>query len=117
MIKLFKRNTIFGLLACAGMLTACSDSNESSENSNLGPLTPATDHFGKAVGNFSAEEWFPGGELGTTEKASYSAITPAAEQAGMEEDFNTGEDLLSISTPSTWLPARVWVLPGCATAV
>jgi len=93
MIKLFKRNTIFGLLACAGMLTACSDSNESSENSNLGPLTPATDHFGKAVGNFSAEEWFPGGELGTTEKASYSAITPAAEQAGMEEDFNTGEDL------------------------
>ena len=93
MIKLFKRNTIFGLLACAGMLTACSDSNESSDNSNLGPLTPATDHFGKAVGNFSAEEWFPGGELGTTEKASYSAITPAAEQAGMEEDFNTGEDL------------------------
>jgi len=93
MIQLFKRNTIFGLLACAGMLTACSDSNESSENSNLGPLTPATDHFGKAVGNFSAEEWFPGGELGTTEKASYSAITPAAEQAGMEEDFNTGEDL------------------------
>jgi len=93
MNQLFKRNTIFGLLACAGMLTACSDSNESSENSNLGPLTPATDHFGKAVGNFSAEEWFPGGELGTTEKASYSAITPAAEQAGMEEDFNTGEDL------------------------
>ena len=93
MIQLFKRNTIFGLLACAGMLTACSDSNESSDNSNLGPLTPATDHFGKAVGNFSAEEWFPGGELGTTEKASYSAITPAAEQAGMEEDFNTGEDL------------------------
>ena len=93
MNQLFKRNTIFGLLACAGMLTACSDSNESSDNSNLGPLTPATDHFGKAVGNFSAEEWFPGGELGTTEKASYSAITPAAEQAGMEEDFNTGEDL------------------------
>lgn len=30
------------------------------------------------------------GQLGTTEKASYSAITPAAE--AMEEDFNTGED-------------------------
>ena len=40
------------------------------------------------------EEWFPGGELGTTEKASYSAPTPAVEQiAGMESDFMTGNDL------------------------
>jgi len=94
MIETLKRNTIIGLLACAGMLTACSDSNDdAADNSGLGTLEPATSYFGKDVGNFKAAEWYPGGELGTTEKASYSAITPAAEQAGMEADFNTGEDL------------------------
>ena len=91
MTHLLKRKTFIGLLACAGMLTACSDSND--EAKSLGGLTPGENYFGKAVGNFTAEEWYPGGELGTTEKASYSAITPAAEQAGMDEDFNTGEDL------------------------
>ena len=78
-----------GLLVCAGMLTACSDSDDST--ADLGPLTPAEDYFGQATGNFTAEEWYPGGELGTTEKASYSAITPAAQAAGMEEDFISGE--------------------------
>jgi len=79
---------IMSMLA-ASVLSACSDSSDSM--SGLGPLTPDEEVFGKATGNFTAEEWYPGGELGTTEKASYSAITPAAEQAGMEEDFNTGE--------------------------
>ena len=75
------------MLSAAG-LTACSDNNEFAD---LGPLTPEEQTFGKATGNFTAEEWYPGGELGTTEKASYSAITPAAIAAGMEDDFNTGE--------------------------
>ena len=78
----------FGMLSVAG-LTACSDNNES--GSDLGQLTPEEQSFGKATGNFTAEEWYPGGQLGTTEKASYSAITPAAQAAGMEDDFNTGE--------------------------
>ena len=86
----FSKKTFIGLLACAGMLTACSDSND--DATDLGNLTPTTNNFGKATGNFTAEEWYPGGELGTTEKASYSAITPAAEDAGMDADFNTGED-------------------------
>ena len=77
----------FGMLSAAG-LTACSDNNDFAD---LGPLTPEEQAFGKATGNFTAEEWYPGGELGTTEKASYSAITPAAIAAGMEDDFNTGE--------------------------
>ena len=82
------RLTAVALLSAA-LLTACSDDDDTTD---LGTLTPAEETFGKAVGNFTAEEWYPGGELGTTEKASYSAITPAAEQAGMEADFNTGED-------------------------
>ena len=76
-------------MLAASVLSACSDSSDSI--AGLGPLTPDEEVFGKATGNFTAEEWYPGGELGTTEKASYSAITPAAEAAGMEEDFNTGE--------------------------
>ena len=78
-----------GLLV-APAFTACSDSNDLTE---LGQLETEDQTFGKATGNFTAEEWFPGGELGTTEKASYSAPTPAVQSiAGMEEDFNTGED-------------------------
>ena len=81
---------------CVGMLsafvlTACSDSND--PVNDLGTLKPAEEQFGKAVGNFTAEEWYPGGQLGTTKKASYSAAAPAVVNvAGMEEDFNTGED-------------------------
>jgi CxxC motif-containing protein (DUF1111 family) len=71
------------------LLTACHDDDDI----DLGPLVPETEAFGKANDVFSADEWYPGGQLGTTEKASYSAATPAVVNiAGMEEDFNTGED-------------------------
>ena len=53
------------------MLTACSDDDDNANG--LGSLTPDEQAFGKATGNFTAEEWYPGGQLGTTEKASYSA--------------------------------------------
>ena len=71
------------------LLTACHDNDDI----DLGSLTPEESAFGQANDVFSAEEWYPGGQLGTTEKASYSAAAPAVENiAGMEEDFNTGED-------------------------
>ena len=77
-------------MLAAMTLSACSDD---SSNDGLGSLTPAENFFGKANDVFTAEEWYPGGELGTTEDASYSAPAPAVENvAGMEEDFNTGED-------------------------
>jgi len=94
MINNITKATLCGLLALSWALTGCSDSSDTMENNpSLGELTPSEDVFGKATGNFSADEWFPGGRLGTTEKASYSAATPAVENiAGMENDFNTGED-------------------------
>ena len=94
MIKHVTKATLCGLLALSWALTGCSDSSDTmEENPGLGELKPSEDVFGKATGNFSADEWFPGGRLGTTEKASYSAATPAVENiAGMENDFNTGED-------------------------
>ena len=71
------------------LLIACHDNDDI----DLGSLTPEESAFGQANDVFSAEEWYPGGQLGTTEKASYSAAAPAVENiVGMEEDFNTGED-------------------------
>ena len=90
MLNISKLSSIvcFGMLS-ATIVTACSDNDDSL--TELGQLVPDEQSFGKATGNFTAEEWYPGGQLGTTEKASYSAITPAAQAAGMEDDFNTGE--------------------------
>jgi len=84
---------INGLLAFS-MLTACSDDNTNTNTTanKLGELTDGDEVFGKAIGNFSAEEWYPGGELGTTTNVSYADPTPAAELSGMENDFNVGED-------------------------
>ena len=89
-----QKYSLCGLLALSWGLTGCSDSSDTiEENPLLGELTPSEDVFGKATGNFTAEEWYPGGQLGTTEKASYSAATPAVVNiADMESDFNTGED-------------------------
>ena len=89
-----QKYSLCGLLALSWGLTGCSDSSDTiEENPLLGELTPSEDVFGKATGNFTAEEWYPGGQLGTTEKASYSAATPdVVNIADMESDFNTGED-------------------------
>ena len=70
---------------------ACSDDEQA--NPSLGSLVEVNPALGQANEVFSAEEWYPGGELGTTENASYSAAAPAVlNVAGMEESFNKGED-------------------------
>ena len=106
-------------LALAAMLamplfTACHDD----EDPNLGPLTPGENAFGQANDVFSADEWYPGGQLGTTEKASYSAAAPAVENIpGMEEDFNTGEDFFEHLYTFDVAPRKglgpAWVRNGC----
>ena len=51
-------------------------------------------YVGQAVGNFTAEEWYPGGELGTSDNVapgSYEDPTPAVEKMGLETAFNRGE--------------------------
>ena len=83
------RFTCIGMLS-AIVLTACSDNDDNANG--MGSLTPEEQAFGKATGNFTAEEWYPGGALGTTEKASYSAPTPAVTNiTGMEDEFIIGE--------------------------
>ncbi len=115
MIQLTKKSLI-GLLACTCMLTACSDSSDNTQD--LGKLTPSSNGFGKANDVFTAEEWYPGGQLGTTEKASYSAPAPAvANISGMEEDFNTGEDFFEHLYTFDVAPRKglgpAWVRNGC----
>ena len=87
-MKNLSRLALWSLLIVP-IIMACSDDEKSID---LGPLVPTEDVFGKANDVFSAEEWYPGGQLGTTEKASYSAPAPAVENInGMEESFNIGE--------------------------
>ncbi len=91
-MKDIRKITRIGVVGVLSVLTLSACHDDDNDN-NLGTLTPSDEVFGKGNEVFSAEEWYPGGKLGTTEKASYSAAAPAVGKiAGMEEDFNTGED-------------------------
>ncbi len=51
-------------------------------------------YVGKAVGNFTAEEWYPGGLLGTTMNVTegcYEDEAPAVTEQGLISSFNHGE--------------------------
>ncbi len=104
------------VMLAAPLLSACSDDDDNKQD--LGGLTPAEDVFGKANDVFTADEWFPGGQLGTTENASYSAPAPAVSNvAGMEADFNTGEDFFEHLYTFEQAPRKglgpAWVRNSC----
>lgn len=85
-------------------LASCSDDNGGSGNGN-----PGTDanYVGKAVGNFSKEEWNPGGELGTTDNVTagcYEDETPATEQMGLLAEFKKGETFFERKFNTTQAP-------------
>ncbi len=105
------------LLATVSLLSACSD-DSTGEGKDLGTLTPGEEVFGKANDTFTAEEWYPGGQLGTTQKASYSAPSAAVENiTGMEEDFNVGEGFFEKLYTFDVAPRKglgpAWVRNGC----
>ena len=52
---------------CICFFAACSDDPVNPDEQQNGAEAK---YVGKAVGNFSAEEWYPGGELGTTDNTS-----------------------------------------------
>ena len=114
MNKLSRLSIVTMLAACG--LSACSDDDNTNEN--LGVLTPEEEVFGKANDVFTADEWFPGGQLGTTEKASYSAPAPAMDAvAGMEQDFLVGETFFEKLYTIDQAPRRglgpAWVRNSC----
>ena len=85
----YKLTNILIGMAAVFLMAACSDDDSIS---GMGDLTPDEEVFGKANDVFTADEWYPGGQLGTTTKASYSAPAPVVEEtSGMEQDFMVGE--------------------------
>ena len=78
-----------------GMVVAsCSDSNDVPGEGDGQTSAFEADYIGKAVGNFTAEEWYPGGALGTTDNVTagcYEDEAPAVSQQGLIAEFNLGE--------------------------
>lgn len=79
-------------MALAMTMTSCSDDDDKVEIQE----TDAA-YVGKEVGNFSADEWYPGGKLGTTENtgsSSYSDQTPAVDNdPELFKQFFIGEQM------------------------
>lgn len=78
-----------------GSLVACSDDP-------VEPYTVQTDanYVGKATGNFTADEWYPGGQLGTTDNVyagCYEDETPATQNQGLMTNFFEGEAMFERS--------------------
>jgi CxxC motif-containing protein (DUF1111 family) len=101
---------LLGLMALS--MTACSDDDATPVNPNS--------QIGKAVGNFTSAEWYPGGLKGTTtnEEGCYSNPVPAIEEdAGMYRLFKRGEtffehDFTQYTKPYAGL-GPAWVRSGC----
>lgn len=92
-MKMNNRNSFKTIAPIAlAMLTFASCSDDNNESSKLPEVEE--DYVGAAVGNFSAEEWYVGGELGTTMNVTagcYEDETPAVTEMGLSEAFNRGE--------------------------
>ena len=120
---------LFGLplFATASLLlTACSkdddnagDNEASKETSQeLGKLIEGESQFGKANDVFSAEEWYPGGQLGTTESKSYSDPVPSVDViANGQALFKHGEDFFEHLYTYSQEPRKglgpAWVRSSC----
>ncbi len=95
---------VYAFAGFAGIsLFSCNDDN------NGGGESTETDanYVGKAVGNFSAEEWYPGGKLGTTDNVlakCYEDESPATEQAGLMAEFNKGQAFFERNFNTTQAP-------------
>ena len=79
----------FLLGVCTLALASCKD-----DSTPQSSTTGESAFIGKAVGNFEASEWYPGGELGTTDNvlaSCYEDETPAVTRQGLTQAFNHGE--------------------------
>jgi len=68
-------------------------------------------YVGTAQGNFASEEWFPGGELGTTNSIAancYENETPAVAQQGFSDLFNEGDMIAAAKFTLSTSPYKGW---------
>ncbi|WP_296092431.1 di-heme oxidoredictase family protein [Alloprevotella tannerae] len=95
--------------AVAMSFVACSDD----------PIVKPQEKEGEANEVFSAAEWKPGGELGTTshEEGCYSNPSPFVEQNGLYQTFKHGETFFekdfTLNTPPRKGLGPAWVRSGC----
>ena len=88
-------------------VASCSDSNDVAVEEGGQASAFEADYIGKAVGNFSADEWYPGGLLGTTDNVTagcYEDEAPAVTQQGLDEEFNLGETFFERNFNSATAP-------------
>ena len=87
-----KHNFILSSLAMGLALTMVS-CNDDVPNDD-GTIESDGKYVGQAMGNFDKSEWYPGGELGTTDNVTsgcYEDEAPAVTAQGLLDDFNAGE--------------------------
>ena len=96
-MNIFKKTN---LLMVSALLTASLVACGEDENGLDPYATDITEddykYVGQAIGNFKAEEWYPGGELGTTENTTascYEDETEAIANADLLSAFKRGEML------------------------
>lgn len=88
MRQLIKATALIGLTVA---VASCDGNDGIKENVSR---EPDAKYVGQAIGNFSAGEWYPGGELGTTSNVTagcYEDETPAVTAQGLDMEFNLGE--------------------------
>ena len=51
-------------------LVSCSDDDPTPGGNGADPIEADAKYVGQAVGNFDKSEWYPGGELGTTDNVA-----------------------------------------------
>lgn len=102
---MMKRILAFAMI---GMVVAsCSDNNDMPGEEGGQSSAFEADYIGKAVGNFTAEEWYPGGQLGTTDNVTagcYEDEAPAVNQQGLMSEFNLGETFFERNFNSSTAP-------------
>ena len=101
-------------MALAMTMASCSDDDNKVEIQE----TDAA-YVGKEVGNFTADEWYPGGKLGTTENtgsSSYSDQTPAVDNdPELFKQFFIGEQMFERQySRHSMKPAMVMVTAICS---
>ena len=71
---------------------------------------PEASYVGQAVGNFTADEWYPGGQLGTTENTgsnAYSDQTPAVDaDQDLFNAFFSGEQMFERNYSQSTAPFK-----------
>lgn len=75
------------------MMNSCSEDNTNPQQPD-GSIESDAKYVDTPQGNFLAEEWYPGGKLGTTENVNsscYEDEAPAVNEQGLHDSFKTGE--------------------------